>query len=342
MPGPRRRPWAYVGLVVLGLALGLVVLEGSLQIAALVASRWHAFDSPGDTAERRRVLALGDSNTFGLYVGKGRAYPHLLESRWNSHRDRRPIDVINVGYPGNSSSSIRAQLGDLLATYRPQVVTVMIGGNDWWREPEPLADASVDACVRRAEAPTAAGAPSWRPRWRVMRLLRLLEQWLPVPTAHLLDDRLPPRRARADPAWAAALDANLRAIAACIQRTGGQPMFLTYPSGGGPYGLANQTIRAVAAGANVPLLDVAHRVGERCPRQACEYLYPAPDQHPTAAGHAWVAALLEAALVEVTERPGGMHGVSPGSPPARHPARRRTARAHPSWERSRSSTAPRP
>jgi hypothetical protein len=34
-------------------------------------------------------------------------------------------------------------------------------------------------------------------------------------------------RARADPAWSAALDANLRAIAACIQQAGEQPMFLT-------------------------------------------------------------------------------------------------------------------
>jgi hypothetical protein len=202
MPAPRRRLWAHLGLVVLGFGLGLVVLEGVLQIASLVAGRWNAFE-PTATSVHRRMLALGDSNTYGLYVGPRRAYPHRLEADWNARPGHAPLDVVNAGYPGNSSSTVRGQLGELLAAYRPEIVTIMIGGNDWWREPETLEDASVDACVRRAAMPAAPAAPPWHRRWRIVRLVRLLEQWLPVPIAHLVDDRLPSNHA-----WGTAFDVN--------------------------------------------------------------------------------------------------------------------------------------
>lgn len=244
--GSRSRLWSNLGLSIVGLALGVLALEAALRVAALVVERRNSA-APLETVQPALpVLALGDSNTFGLYVGQRRAYPHELELRWNEATPNRPIQVVNAGYPGNSSFSVRRQLGTLLAAYRPAIVTVMIGGNDWWRESEPLDDASLDACVRRAMAPPDPNAPPPHREWRVVRMLRLLGQWLPMPAGQFLRER-PPTRHAADAASSAELGANLRMMAACVRHAGGRPVLLTYPSHFGPYGFANRAIRSVAS-----------------------------------------------------------------------------------------------
>jgi lysophospholipase L1-like esterase len=301
--GARSRLWSNLALVVFGLAAGVLVLEGALRIAALVVERRNAA-APGATTEARLpILALGDSNTYGLYVGKQRAYPHELEVRWNEAMPDRAIHVVNAGYPGNSSSSVRRQLGSLLATHRPAIVTVMIGGNDWWREPEPADDASVDACVRRALAPPDPAAPQPHREWRVVRMLRLLGQWLPLPVQQFLGER-PPTRDGFDAAWSAELGVNLRMIVACIRHARGRPVLLTYPSHLGPYGFANRVIRSIAIAESVQLIDLARIVGERCPGSQCVYLFPPPDQHPTVEGHAWIGEILAGALANEVQPAG--------------------------------------
>src|SRR2546422_967854 len=73
-----------------------------------------------------------------------------------------PIEVMNLGFPGTNSSHIRNALPKLLSMFHPDVVTVMVGGNDWWTAPEPMADAP----GTRARLDTFL--------WRVSRLYRLL------------------------------------------------------------------------------------------------------------------------------------------------------------------------
>jgi lysophospholipase L1-like esterase len=299
--GPGSRLWSNLGLLILGLALGVLVLEVVMRLAALVVERRSGGASP--VATGTPVLALGDSNTFGLYVGKQRAYPHELEVRWNEAAPDRAIHVVNAGYPGNSSSSVCRQLGTLLAVHRPAVVTVMIGGNDWWREPEPLEDDAVDACVRRALAPPDIVAPQPRREWRVVRMLRLLAQWLPVPVQQFLHER-PSARGGGDGAWSAELGVNLHMIVACIRHAGSRPVLLTYPSRFGPYGFANRTIRSIAAAESAHLVDLARIVGERCPRSQCVYLFAPPDQHPTVEGHAWIGEILAGALADEVQPTG--------------------------------------
>ena len=298
--GSRSSVWSNLGLSIVGLALGVLALEAALRVAALVVARRSGAASVAAEATGTPILALGDSNTFGLYVGQQRAYPHELEVRWNEGTPDHAIHVVNAGYPGNSSSSVRQQLGTWLATHRPALVTVMIGGNDWWREPEPPDGAALDTCIRRASAPPDADAPQPHREWRVVRMLRLLGQWLPMPVQQFLHGP-PPARKGSIEGWPAELAANLRIIVNCIRHAGGRPVLLTYPSRFGPYGLANISIRSVAISESVRLVDLARLVGERCPRAQCVYLYEPPDQHPTVEGHAWIGEILAAELAGEVE-----------------------------------------
>src|SRR5262249_22930126 len=126
-------------LLVAGLLAGLLVLEVVLQVAALyvrstrgvaASSRWV----PG----RRRLVTLGDSNTYGLYLrDRSAAYPTMLERLWNETPGAPPIEVLNLGFPGTNSSQVLNTFPEMLATLHPDIVTVMVGANDLWTVPEP-------------------------------------------------------------------------------------------------------------------------------------------------------------------------------------------------------------
>jgi lysophospholipase L1-like esterase len=303
-----RRILERFGLVIFGLAMGLLLVEAGLRIAAFVTSRHYALEDAEASTGRVRILSLGDSNTFGFYVGRSAAYPQLLESRWNALPEHRAIQVINAGYPGNTSWSVLDQLGERFATYRPEIVTVMVGANDAWRKSESAGLVSADACMGRARGVAAPAAPTVAP-WRLMRLWQLLESRLPVPVEVVGE----PQRGREqfDPAWTSALVESLQRIAACAAGAGAQVVFLTYPSSAFPYTIANDAMRMAAIHAGVPLIDLGQRLAPSCPSSKCEYLFP--DQHPTRAGHAWIADMLVNAFPTVVP----LLARRPGAPDAR-------------------------
>lgn len=77
-----------------------------------------------------RVLALGDSLTFGTGASPDAAYPAALAglTGW---------DVVNAGVSGDTSSQALARLPALLEQHRPALVLIGIGGNDLLRrQPE--------------------------------------------------------------------------------------------------------------------------------------------------------------------------------------------------------------
>jgi acyl-CoA thioesterase-1 len=77
-----------------------------------------------------RVLALGDSLTFGTGATPETAYPAVLAglSGW---------DVVNAGVPGDTSAQALARLPALLEQHKPALVLLSIGGNDLLRrQPE--------------------------------------------------------------------------------------------------------------------------------------------------------------------------------------------------------------
>lgn len=74
---------------------------------------------PGQT-----VLAFGDSVTFGTGAARGEDWPSLLAAAtgWK---------VVNAGIPGDTAAAGKSRIGALLGQYRPALVIIEMGGNDF-------------------------------------------------------------------------------------------------------------------------------------------------------------------------------------------------------------------
>jgi lysophospholipase L1-like esterase len=308
-----------------GLLAGLVLLELVLQAGALyVRSTRGTVASSSWIPGRRRVVALGDSNTYGLYLGtRSNAYPAVLERLWNEAPSTMPIEVLNLGFPGTNSSRIVNALPEILATLHPDVVTLMVGGNDLWTVPEPTNVAPLQ--TRRWELQVLL--------WRISRVYRALYMLRRATTpttvsvdftlrsknqvrgaAHIGDQEVPFGwdRAGATPAdWAARLGDNIIAIAEAIRVAGARLVLFTYPADRMAYAEANTVLRAVASRAQIPLIDLGPRFTETCPPAGCDEFYG--DWHPTAKGHEHAARLILPQLREILDG-GGDGSKAPGSP----------------------------
>src|SRR5262245_15813311 len=83
------------------------------------------------TAAPCRVLALGDSHTFGYGVGAEEAWPAVLE------RMLANVTVANGGLCGSGIAASQAWLPDALAAARPQVVLLAVTPWSLREDPEP-------------------------------------------------------------------------------------------------------------------------------------------------------------------------------------------------------------
>ncbi len=109
--------------------------------------------------EGATVLALGDSLTFGTGATPETSYPSILAkaSGWN---------VINAGVPGETAAEGCARLPGLMEEHRPQLVLVLLGGNDFLRRlPERDVVDALERCVASARAGNAAVALIAVPRF---------------------------------------------------------------------------------------------------------------------------------------------------------------------------------
>lgn len=87
-------------------------------------------------------MALGDSITQGVGASEQSAWPALLarSSGWR---------VINAGVSGDTSAQALARLPALLREYKPALVIVSIGGNDFLRrQPSSATRANITAILR--------------------------------------------------------------------------------------------------------------------------------------------------------------------------------------------------
>jgi hypothetical protein len=97
-------------------------------------------DDPLDQARSAalRVVAVGDSFTFGIGVDHGQAWPEVLE-RDLAARTHETAAVVNAGVPGYSAHQMRLSALDLVEKVKPAFVVAGLYVRSYWRVNEPYA-----------------------------------------------------------------------------------------------------------------------------------------------------------------------------------------------------------
>jgi len=294
-----------------GVLAALLLLEGVLRLGAFLV---HFIPSrvAGNAPETSglRLLALGDSNTWGLWVKASEAYPEQIEFLWNAAGNRPGLEVFNLGYPGMNSTAVRKRLPQLLRMFRPDIVTVMIGINDYWTAPEEVGEADLW---------TRIDMHLWL--WsRLYRAAAMIRRGIAVPKIDAPRDafsrptkplaveaggerlEMPKYQIESAPGWVDRLAANLDAIAGIVRASGATVVFLTYPAGlplSPAYGVTNSALREAADRLGVPLIEVTPWIATRCRELPCKDI--TKDNHPTQRGHRRAARVVVEALATLLE-----------------------------------------
>ena len=304
-----RRFVGHVALIFVGVIFGLAILEAGLQIAALWLRENGQELRTSWSSSSHRILFVGDSNTYGLYLEDRRlAFPDRLATIWNANSGLPPIEAINLGYPGTNSWRIRRELPRMLDELRPEMVVVMVGVNDAWtlrlpmEEPPGIWRRAIELVKRHS---------------RVYLLAHMIRQALAPPSIqyasepvqnefgvagekvtmriHGAEFSMGWRKGPATANYERNLELNLKEIAAICTRFGATPVLATYPSEASSYGSTNKHIRRAATRIPAPLVDTVNEFARFCPREPCpDFLYP--DHHPTVRGHDIVARVLKGRL----------------------------------------------
>jgi len=131
-------------------------------------STWYEIDSHGRRGpemeptfapEELRVVALGDSCTFGKGVLESECWPRQLEKLLQAELPGRRVMVFNLGVNGYSSGHYQRVLEDVAAVLKPQLVILGYNINDF---PNPVRD--VDTAVFSTPQ-TSFSWRAWFRRW---------------------------------------------------------------------------------------------------------------------------------------------------------------------------------
>jgi acyl-CoA hydrolase len=112
-----------------------------------------------------RVLAFGDSVTYGTGAGPEEDWPTLLGglTGWR---------IVNAGVPGDTAEAAKSRLPPLLDEHRPELVIIEIGGNDFLRRrPASAVKQDLKALVKAARASGAQVALVGVPELSAMAVL---------------------------------------------------------------------------------------------------------------------------------------------------------------------------
>jgi lysophospholipase L1-like esterase len=268
-------------------------------------------ESIGGASAPIRVLCVGDSHTYGLWVKPEESYPARLEAKLSTSAGR--VTVLNAGVPGMNSSQLRDTLPDLLDSFAPDVVLLMVGVADFWNR------AGAQAKEVRSWRWILRGG-EWWDRSRVVKLARLIRFNLryraavrstgaPVVEQGGLDWKIQGGTheisgkhegsfyypAEEEEVVRRVLRRDLSTMASAIQARGVTLVLMTYAPEVPLYSTINEVYRDFAHKTGLPLIDLARRLAEwsEPPGQTSAYF---PDFHPRPAGYELIATVVAEAL----------------------------------------------
>lgn len=208
---------------------------------------------------RRRVLAIGDSCTWGWQVAQHKAYPQVLQTLVDRFIGPDSYRVINAGVPGYASTQGLAYLRERGLALKPEIVIIAYGFNDAL-----LTGDLEHALATQQRFLTFIKLDDYllgTSRFWGWARTRLREQAAPPPS----EVRVP----------VPAYEKNVLEMTEVVRQHGARPVVLSFEREDGPYGRANVD---VAARAGVPVLV---------------YRGPRLDIiHPTALGYSMLAKQL--------------------------------------------------
>lgn len=296
------RPWRSIRAAVLTCIAVVLIAEASLQGAALFTKdRGENGDS---AADQFRVLALGDSHTYGALVDDSESYPARTQQLLDETQPGQ-FKVFNLGIPGFNTAQVRSRLNANVERYRPQLVLFWAGVNDSWNE---------------SELATASSEPrTWKQIFGSLfthsRLYRMASVWRHdraleenvrensgrpgrVPVGDVLEDRWridwgdgieeihnPPRTEVPDAIHQRRVEENYEAMVLLLREQGVCSAFVEYPIHAADFVAANQAMREVAKRHGVPIVN-SNAAMNRVPREDRKLLWAA---HPNAAIYTEIA-----------------------------------------------------
>ncbi len=155
--GRSRRRWLFVASLPF---TTLLLLEIVMQVGALGIWLLSRNDVPPLADASRTVLCVGDSWTHGIGASdSAHSYPGVLQALLRA-RTGEAWNVVNCGLSGQNSRDVLERLPGQLAEFRPHVVCVLVGQNDYWSMPDLLPETGEPKRDHRA----------YRFRWRLPRL----------------------------------------------------------------------------------------------------------------------------------------------------------------------------
>ena len=117
-------------VLICAILFSFLLLEISLRLGGLIYSSWQESRNRATIRQKGtfRIMCLGESTTAG---GKN-SYPDQLEEILNQSDIGIKFSVINKGVPGIETSYILTHLVENLRECRPDMVTAMMGANDYY------------------------------------------------------------------------------------------------------------------------------------------------------------------------------------------------------------------
>jgi len=96
---------------------------------------WREFDrKPPDG--KLRIVTMGDSSAFGWEVKRGESLAASLEREFDARYPRLPVEFINCGVPGHTVKQGLILLQQRVLGFRPDIITITYGWNDWRCNPD--------------------------------------------------------------------------------------------------------------------------------------------------------------------------------------------------------------
>jgi lysophospholipase L1-like esterase len=304
------------GVRVLGTGVAILLLsallaEAVLQLAARFVGDRAMGWRPGSVY---RILAVGDSHTYGAFAPRDQTYPAQLQSLLDA-RDRGHYSVLNRGVPGMSTAQLRNRLPVWLSRHAPDLVIVWAGINNPWNEAESDARAGARLTAlahrsrlfrflrvwlhdRRLERVTAG------PDWQVIGVegaLGEVEKWRIRYRGReetVIHRRRPEDPGRGSEIEAAAAD-DFAALVEQAQAAGAGVILITYPYDADWFAVANRAMRRVGQRYGLPLVNSSLSV-RRLPAERRELTWAA---HPTPVMYKEIARDILPLVPPPAERP---------------------------------------